>query len=89
MRFNIYRIYSFLLNSWFTGKFLNYSSWQQLKDVLPSYLIAIFVGFIVYLLKFIPLSFNLIFPLQILATIIVGWIVNQIVNLEEFREIKK
>lgn len=80
---------AFLLNSWFTGKFLNYSSWQQLKDVLPSYLIAIFVGFIVYLLKFIPLSFNLIFPLQILATIIVGWIVNQIVNLEEFREIKK
>lgn len=80
---------AFLLNSWFTGKFLNYSSWQQLKDVLPSYLIAIFVGFVVYLLKFIPLSFSIIFPLQILATIIVGWIVNQIVNLEEFREIKK
>lgn len=79
---------AFLLNSWFTGKFLNYSSWQQLKDVLPSYLIALFVGFIVYLLKFLPLSFNLIFPLQILVTIIVGWIVNQIINLEEFREIK-
>lgn len=79
---------AFLLNSWFTGKFLNYSSWQQLKDVLPSYLIAFFIGFIVYLLKFLPLSFNLIFPLQILATIIVGWIVNQIVNLEEYCEIK-
>lgn len=79
---------AFILNSWFTGKFLNYSSWQQLKDVLPSYLIALFVGFIVYLLKFLPLSFNLIFPLQILVTIIVGWIVNQIINLEEFREIK-
>lgn len=80
---------AFLLNSWFTGKFLNYSSWQQLKDVLPSYLIAIFVGFVVYLLINVPLSFSIIFPLQILATIIVGWIVNQIVNLEEFREIKK
>lgn len=79
---------AFLLNSWFTGKFLNYSSWQQLKDVLPSYLIALFVGFIVYLLKYLPLNSILIFPLQILATIIVGWIVNQIVNLEEFREIK-
>lgn len=79
---------AFLLNSWFTGKFLNYSSWQQLKDVLPSYLIAFFIGFIVYLLKFLPLSFNLIFPLQILATIIVGWIVNQIINLEEYCEIK-
>lgn len=79
---------AFLLNSWFTGKFLNYSSWQQLKDVLPSYLIALFVGFIVYLLKFLPLSYNLIFPLQILATIIVGWIVNRIINLEEYCEIK-
>lgn len=79
---------AFLLNSWFTGKFLNYSSWQQLKDVLPSYLIALFIGFIVYLLKFLPLSYNLIFPLQILATIIVGWIVNQIINLEEYCEIK-
>lgn len=79
---------AFLLNSWFTGKFLNYSSWQQLKDVLPSYLIALLIGFIVYLLKFLPLSFNLIFPLQILATIIVGLIVNQIINLEEYCEIK-
>jgi teichuronic acid exporter len=79
---------AFLINSWFTGKFLNYSSWQQLKDVLPSFLIALFVGFIVYLLKILPLSFNLIFPLQILVTIIVAWIVNQIINLEEFREIK-
>lgn len=79
---------AFLLNSWFTGKFLNYSSWQQLKDVLPSYLIALFIGFIVYLLKFLPLSCNLIFPLQILATIIFGWIVNRIINLEEYCEIK-
>lgn len=79
---------AFLLNSWFTGKFLNYSSWLQLKDVLPSYLIALFIGFIVYLLKFLPLSYNLIFPLQILATIIVGWIVNRIINLEEYCEIK-
>lgn len=79
---------AFLLNSWFTRKFLNYSSWQQLKDVLPSYLIALFIGFIVYLLKFLPLSYNLIFPLQILATIIVGWIVNRIINLEEYCEIK-
>lgn len=79
---------AFLLNSWFTGKFLNYSSWQQLKDVLPSYLIALFIGFIVYLLKFLPLSYNLIFPLQILATIIFGWIVNRIINLEEYCEIK-
>lgn len=79
---------AFLLNSWFTGKFLNYSSWQQLKDVLPSYLIALFIGFIVYLLKFLPFSYNLIFPLQILATIIFGWIVNRIINLEEYCEIK-
>lgn len=79
---------AFLLNSWFTGKFLNYSSWQQLKDVLPSYLIALFIGFIVYLLKFLPLSYNLIFSLQILATLIVGWIVNRIINLEEYCEIK-
>lgn len=79
---------AFLLNSWFTGKFLNYSSWQQLKDVLPSYLIALFIGFIVYLLKFLPLSYNLIFPLQILATIIFGWIVNRIINLEVYCEIK-
>lgn len=47
-----------------------------------------FIGFIVYLLKFLPLSYNLIFPLQILATIIVGWIVNRIINLEEYCEIK-
>ena len=31
-------IISFFLNSYYTGKKLGYSSWQQLKDVAPSYL---------------------------------------------------
>ena len=51
-------------------------------------LLSMIIGFIVYLLKFLPLSYNLIVPLQILATIIFGWIVNRIINLEEYCEIK-
>jgi O-antigen/teichoic acid export membrane protein len=43
-------IASFFINTHYSGKFLNYTAWKQTKDLLPIIGIAVFAGFIVYLL---------------------------------------
>jgi O-antigen/teichoic acid export membrane protein len=52
-------IFAFFINSHYTGKFINYTALQQLKDVLPIILLAVFAGGIVFLLDYFGLKLNL------------------------------
>ena len=38
----------FFLNSYYSGKKINYSSWEQLKDISPSFVLAFSIGIVVY-----------------------------------------
>lgn len=49
-------VLSQIINSWPNKKLLNYSYLSQLKDILPSIILACFMGGIVYLINFIGLS---------------------------------
>lgn len=78
----------FFMNSYYTGPSLGYSSWRQLKDVAPSYAIALIVAISVYFLKFLPLSYWIIFPLQIVVGVCVFFAICELLNLPEYREVK-
>lgn len=41
-------VLAFFINTYYTGKFIHYTSWQQTKDLFPSLLLAICCGGIVY-----------------------------------------
>lgn len=58
-------IISFFLNSHYSGKFLGYSSWIQLKDISLSYAIAISISFVIYFLKYLSVSYWYVLPMQI------------------------
>ena len=81
-------VISFFLNSYYTGKNLGYSSWQQLKDVIPSFVVAMIVGLSVYFLKFLPLSNWIILPLQIVIGVFVFAVVCETIKLPEYIEVK-
>ena len=81
-------IISFFLNSYYTGRSLHYNSWMQLKDVAPSYGVAFVIALSVFFLKYLPISLWLILPLQILVGIMVGFLLCEKLQLEEYREIK-
>jgi len=55
----------YFLNSYYPGKHLGYSSWMQLKDIAPSYGLATLIALCVYFLKYLPLSYWVVLPLQI------------------------
>ena len=45
---------SFFMNSYFSGRLINYSSREQLKDIMPSFLVAAVISLAVYTIKYIP-----------------------------------
>ena len=82
-------IIAFFLNSYYTGKKLGYTSWMQLRDVAPSYAVALVIAVSVYFLKFLPISNWIILPLQVIVGIIVFIVVCQSTHLEEYVELKE
>lgn len=81
-------IISYFLNSYYTGKFLGYSSWMQIKDVAPSYGIATLLAVSIYFLKYLPVSNWVILPIQIVLGFFILIAVCQQTRMREFVEIK-
>lgn len=46
----ILSVVSFLINAFYTNKFINYSAWEQTKDILPILIISVFTGALVLLM---------------------------------------
>jgi len=81
-------IISFFLNSYYTGRSLGYSSWMQLKDVAPSYGLAFLIALSVYFLKYLPLSYWIVLPMQIIVGTSVFVILCELLKLPEYIELK-
>lgn len=84
----VFGVISFFLNSYYTGKELGYSSWMQLKDVVPSYGLAFLIAVCVYFFKYLPISNWIILPIQICVGVAVFFLVCEKTQMEEYVEVK-
>lgn len=82
-------IICYFLNSYFPGKLLGYSSWMQIKDIAPSYGLATLVVLCVFFLKYLPISYWIVLPLQIILGFVVLICVCQKKKMEEYEELKR
>lgn len=82
-------ILNYFLNSYFSGKLLGYSSLMQLRDIAPSYGIAIMVAISVYFLKYLPTSYWVILPLQVIVGVASFILLCQLTRLEEYEDTKQ
>lgn len=81
-------IISFFLNSYYTGKNLGYTSWQQLKDIAPSYGIASIIALSVYFFKFMPINNYVILLIQLAVGSLMFFFLCETFNNNEYMEIK-
>lgn len=84
-------IFTFCLFSYFSGKFIHYSLLEQIKDVLPVFLLSMGVGFIIFLFdQFLITSSNIT---RLLLGFGVGgggyWLAAHFIKLEPCIEFKK
>lgn len=82
-------IIHFFLNSYYSGKFLGYTSIMQIKDIAPSYGVAILVALSVWFLKYLPISNWYILLLQIMVGVFVFVFVCKSIKMEEYDEVRR
>lgn len=82
-------VIAYFLNSYYSGKFLGYSSWMQIKDIAPSYGLATLVALSVFFLKYLPVSYWIVLPIQIIFGCAVLLCVCQMTKMEEYMELKR
>jgi len=80
-------IIAYFLNSHYSGRLLGYSSWMQLCDIAPSYALAIAIALPVWFLKFLPLSYWIVLPMQIAVGATVFLIICKTTQMSEYNEI--
>ena len=78
----------YYLNAYYSGPFLNYSIKEQIKDILPSFGVAISMAVPVFAMIFIPLNPYILLPLQIAAGAIITISICETTKLPEYLELK-
>lgn len=79
---------SYYLNAYYSGPFLNYSIKEQIKDILPSFGVAISMAVPVFAMSFITLNPFLLLPLQIVVGAVITIAICEVTKLPEYIEIK-
>ena len=82
-------IIAYFLNSYYSGKYLGYSSGMQIKDIAPAYGIAFIVALSVFFLKYLSLSFWYILPMQLIIGTVMFFIICNLIKIDEYQEIKR
>jgi teichuronic acid exporter len=88
----IISILAFFINSHYSGKFLNYTAFQQLKDILPIFLLSIISGGVLMTLDlFILIDFNDLVRILLGAffSILVYGFLAYFLKFENLNELKK
>jgi len=80
-------IIAYFLNSYYSGRLLGYSTWMQLRDIAPSYALAIAIALSVWFLKYLPLSYWIILPLQLVVGTAVFFSFCKLFKMKEYKEI--
>lgn len=79
---------SYYLNAYYSGPFLNYSIKEQVKDILPSFGVAITMAIPVFAMSFIHMNPFILLPLQIITGAIITITICEVTKLPEYLELK-
>ncbi len=81
---------AYYLNSYWSGKGINYSMWEQVKDILPGFFIAIIMGVLVFIVGQLLKENNfLILIFQITIGAAITLIISEVFKPEAYKELKK
>lgn len=78
-------ILSQIINSWPNWKLLDYNYIEQLRDILPSIIIATCMGVCVYFIGSLPLPIIITLLIQVIAGVAIYITASAILKLEEFK----
>ena len=84
----LYYYAEFVFNSYFSEQFFKYGTWKQLKDLMPIYLISLFVALCVWCITLLSLSSVLTLAIQISLLLVLFPLFYEINSQSEYKELK-
>lgn len=81
-------IISYFLNAYYSGTFINYGIYSQIKDIIPSLVLSFLIGCMLYFIGMIDANKYFTFLLQLFVGGTLFIFLCEIFKLEEFVEIK-
>lgn len=79
---------AFFLNSYYSADLIGYPTLRQIKDVLPTFLVSFMVAGCMWGLSFLPLSYYIILPLQLIVGLVLAYLIYERIQLPEYLEIR-
>ena len=79
---------SYYLNAFYSGMFLNYSIWEQINDIFPSFIVALIMAIIVWGISFINLPPIILLSIQLLAGFTIVILICEAIKLDSYMEIR-
>lgn len=83
-------VISYFINSYWSGKMVNYPMHDQVKDIMPAFLMALFTGITVYITGyFLPLAYFPLLLLQLLIGLSLIISISELLRLSSYLYIKE
>lgn len=80
---------AYFLNSYYSASLINYPTIDQIKDILPTFLISLLVAFFMWCVSLLDLSVYLLLPVQLLSGSLLAFLIYERMQLPEYVELKQ
>ena len=80
---------SMMINSWPNQQLLKYSFKEQIKDIFPSILLAIAMGFCTYFIGLIDLPTGVLVCIQVILGLVLYISISAVLNIDSYRYLKE
>lgn len=80
---------SYFLNSYYSAELLDYTTADQLKDIMPTFIISLTVAFTMWFISLLDWSVYLLLPIQLVSGILLAILFYEKVKLPEYLEFKQ
>lgn len=84
----IISVISYFLNAYYSASLINYSEYEQLNDIFPSFIVSLGVGFLMWSISLLSISYYLMLIIQLSTGFILAYLIYNWLRLDEFLEIK-
>jgi O-antigen/teichoic acid export membrane protein len=80
---------AYFLNSHYSENLIDYSTSQQIKDILPTFIISAIVALCMWSVSFLSVSHLIMLPVQCIVGLIIAWFIYENIRVPEYLEVKE
>ena len=78
----------YILNSYFSGKYIKYTTWQQFMDILPSFIFGCVVAGVIYCCTLLGFTSVTTLTMQILIGAVLVFVIGEATKFEPYLDLK-